>query len=193
MTETIKKTWKLLEKTIEINSEMKLNTNSYEQYKANFEKWVDVIKTTFMTKDVRYLDRHKVAAIIIISILESNAVASLGDVPAQKTFIGQYQAALSVGLTYMQNRLNEVLVRKKQKTVDKIWMPDFVFSCEVRYFDIAARNLYFAQQKLECGLNPLGIAKELFLLEFITVEKAGIDPRILKEDKKKGNKQDLLC
>lgn len=186
MTETIKKTWDLLEKTVEFNSGIKLNKDSYEQYKANFEKWVDVIKTTFMTKDVKHLDRHKIAAIIMVSILECDAVVCSGAVPTQKIFLGQYQSALSVGLTYMQNRLNELLIRKKQKTVDKIWMPEFVFSCDVPYFDISARNLFFTQQKLECGLNPLSIAKELFLLEYITVEKEGIDPHILKENKKKG-------
>ena len=82
MTETIKKTWDLLEKTVEFNSDIKLNKDSYEQYKANFEKWVDVIKTTFMTKDVKHLDRHKIAAIIMVSILECDAVACSGTVPA---------------------------------------------------------------------------------------------------------------
>lgn len=183
MTETIERTWNLLERTAEINSEIELNQTAFDEYKQSFQKWVDIIKTTFMAENVTHLDRHKMAAIIIVSILESGAIICPNDISPNKRFIGQYQSALSVGLTYMQNRLNEILVRKKQKPVDKIWMPEFVFSCDVPYFDISARNFYFTKEMLDCNLNPLSIAKELFLLEYITVEKKGIDPHILKEKK----------
>lgn len=189
MTETIKKTWDLLKKTTDVvsqkNPEIQLVSDSYDAYKQHFNEWYDFIKTTYMTADVSYLDRHKVAGIIMVSILESNAVICSKQIPGNKHFIGQYLVASSVGITYMQDRLNEILVRKHIDPIDKIWMPEFVFSCDVPYFEIMGRNLYYAHKSEKCGLNPLDISKELFLLEYITVEKKGINPSILREKKKK--------
>ena len=185
MTETIKRTWKLLEDTVKQtnykNPEIQLNNGSYDIYEQRFNYWYKNIKDKYMNNNVTYLDRHKVAAIVIISIIESHAIDCSKEISSEKKFIGQYLTAASVGITYMQDRLNYLLIKKREKPIEKIWMPEIVFSCNVPYFDIFCRNLYYADDEKDWGLNPLDISKELFLLEYITVEKQGIDPRILKE------------
>ena len=189
MTETIKKTWNLLKETINVisenNPEIQIVQETYNIYEQSFNSWYDRIMTTYMNNDVAYLDRHKVAGIIIVAIIESGAVICSKVVSENKHFIGQYLVASSVGITYMQDRLNEILIRKHQNPIDKIWMPEVIFSCDVPYFEIFARNLYFSHEMSKWGLNPLDISKELFLLEYITIEKKEIDPYILKEKQKK--------
>lgn len=184
MNNTIKATWNLLIETIDAtNVEIQLNEGSYDVYKEKFNYWYYKIKNDYMKQDVNFLDRHKVAGIIIVSILQSNIITCTEPVKANKIFIGQHLIAGSVGITYMQDRLNEQLIEKGKQPVERIWMPECIFSCDVPYFDIFCRNLYFAEIEKEWGLNPLEIAKELFLLEYVTIEKHGINPVILKEKK----------
>ena len=116
-----------------------------------------------------------------VAIIESKAVICSESLSENKRFIGQYLVAASVGMTYMQDRLNEILIKKHQNPIEKIWMPAFAFSCDVPYFEIFGRNLYFSNEIAKSVLNPLDISKELFLLEYITIEKNKIDPQLLKE------------
>lgn len=185
MNSTIKATWDLLiETTKKTDVSAYLNEDAFDDYKEQFDYWYNTIKNKYMNSDVDFLDRHKVAGIIIVSILRSNAITYTAPIENNKVFIGQYLIAASVGLTYMQDRLNEQLIKKGKQPVERIWMPEYIFSCDVSYFDIFCRNLYFAEKETSWGLNPLEVAKELFLLEYVTIEKHGINPMILKEKKK---------
>lgn len=198
MDKTIKKTWDLLKKTVDLKQkeypEMSLNENLFNLYKDRFCFWYQYIKDNYMNNHVEYLDRHKVSGIIIVSLIECKAITYDEEkIPEGYIFIGQYLISLSIGLTYMQNRLNDCLLKKGKGPIDKIWMPECIFSCDNNYFEIISRNLYYSHTEDMWGLNPLDIARELFLLEYITVEKNGIDPNILKEKKKtkrKSSKKD---
>lgn len=187
MDQTIKRTWDLMMTTVDehkkITPEIDCNESCFGAYEKLFNDWYSYIKKNYMEEDVEFLDRHKVSAIIIISILQSDAVICSKEIVDNEIFIGQYLVAVSVGMTYMLNRLNSVLLKKLKRPIDELWMPKTVFSCNVPYFEIFCRNLYFAHNEKKWGLNPLGIAKELFLLEYITIEKKGIDPYTLKEEK----------
>ena len=79
----------------------------------------------------------------------------------------------------MQSQLNKILVDKNLQPIKALWFPKAV-SCKTPYFEIFCRNLYFSNNSDKWGLNPLDIAEKLFILEYVTLEKAGIDPQILK-------------
>ena len=81
----------------------------------------------------------------------------------------------------MQDRLKKKLVDKGENPIGKIWMPD-ALSCDAPYFEILCRNLFYAKSDAGWNINPLDMAEKLFILEYVTLEKNGIDPHILKED-----------
>ena len=184
MKQTIEKTWDLLDTTIkEIqkkNPEVFCN-GTQESFDREFRKLYEYIKDNFMKDEVKNLDRHKVASIIIVSIIKMQVVGYKGNLPEDSKFFAPYVIAASVGITYMMDRLNLLLREKNLKQVDRLWFPD-ALSCDTEYIEIFSRNLYFANEISGWSLNPLDIAEKLFVLEYVTLEKNDIDPHVLKEE-----------
>lgn len=184
MNATTENIWQLLdvsvEKLQEKDSNIELDSESKNEFDSIFKKNIKKIKKNYMKTKVKNLDRHKVAAIIIFSILKSKAVKYEGNVKKGEIFIGQYVIAASVGFTYMQSCLNTALEKKGQKPIEKYCFPT-PMSCNREYFEVFCRNLYYADTGKEWGLNPLDIADRLFLLEYYTLIKNDIDPSILNE------------
>ena len=167
-------TWTLLQKTVEVSHNKDKNVILVETAKGNYEKiYCDMekaIKKDYMKPTVLYLDRHKTSAILIHSILKSKCIQYSKEIEEDEFFFGEYLIALSVGINYMLDRLNAVLKKKdnKKRQIEKIWLPDIVFSCDVPYFAIFARSIYFAYKKEsneDCEINILEIAEKLFLQE----------------------------
>lgn len=185
MRQTIERTWELLENTVtQLNKQTPgviLNNDAYKRFDDNFREIYNDIKEHYMGDKVKNLDRHKVASIIIVSILKSDAITYKGKIEQNREFFGQYLIAASVGITFMQNQLNTILVEKNKPPIKKLWFPE-PLSCDTPYFEIFCRNLYFSNHNNDWRLNPLDIAERLFLLEYVTLEKCGIDPQILKKN-----------
>lgn len=183
MRQTIDTTWELLKVTVnevkKSSPELFLNLDAKKTYEKAFRAMHQEIKEKYMKKEVKHLDRHKVAAFIIISVIKSEAVKYAGNIPNNEVFFGQYLIAASVGISYMMNILNGILAEKEKNLIKRLWMP-LAISCDTPFIEVFSRNLYFADTNPEWGLNPLAIAEELFILEYVTLEKAGIDPQILK-------------
>lgn len=184
MKQTIDKIWELLEVTVkQIKKQMPdviLDDGSYTRFSNNFKNLYNEIKEHYMESKVKNLDRHKVASSIITSIINSNIIIYQGEIEQDKEFFGQYLIAASVGITFMQNQLNQILIEKNKEPIKSLWFPD-PLSCDTPYFEIFCRNLYFSNNNDNWGINPLDIAEKLFLLEYVTLEKCGIDPHVLKE------------
>ena len=125
------------------------------------------------------LDRHKIAAILIISTIRTDVLKSTKK-NENDIFIGNYILATEVGLSYMLQILNEELEKRELPPIEKYYFPE-AFSCKTDYSKIFYRNLYFSNENADWGLNPLDIAERLFLLEYITLLKNEIDTSILKE------------
>lgn len=183
MRQTIEKIWTLLNVTVDKLNEqvpdVELRQDSYRKFNDIFRQTYKEIKEHYMDNNVENLDRHKVAGIIIVSILKSDAITYKGTIEKDKEFFGQYLIAASVGITFMQNQLNTLLLEKNKQPIKKIWFPEPI-SCNTPYFDILCRNLYFSNNNSNWGINPLEIAEKLFILEYITLEKSGVDPSIFK-------------
>lgn len=184
MKQTINTTWNLLKDTVdqikEKNPDVALDNSAYKGFYDNFKKMYSDIKEHYMDSTVKNLDRHKVASIIIVSILNSNAIVYEGQVKEGEEFFGEYLIAASVGITFMQNQLNALLSEKNVLPIETLWFPD-ALSCDTSYFEIFCRNLYFSNNNQDWNINPLDIAEKLFLIEYVTMEKRGIDPHIFKE------------
>lgn len=182
MTPLIDNAWSLL--TTECNKCSKENPNfKFDESKKDIFKdyFIDKYKKTkddYMDPSVDFLDRHKVAALIIISILETHAI-SYDNLNEDYVFIGAELMALKVGLAYMVEKLNEKLSsRGEVKKIEKVIFPN-AQSCNTPYIEIMCRNLYYA--KRDYVFNPLDLADRLFLVEYITLLSHGINPDILKD------------
>ena len=177
----IDKVWNLLDKEFQDKSKnpnLKFDVTKKEQFQTVFTKNYNHILDNYMDETVEHLDRHKVTALIIVSLLEVEPL-SYSNLGEEFFFVGQEVSALKIGLAYMIEKLNEKLSsRKIDKKLKKFTFPN-AQSCPTKYMEIMCRGLYFS--KNDYMLNPLELAEKLFLLEYIALTKEGIDPDLLKD------------
>ena len=160
------------------NENIEFHGKRYTDFKAIFKAEYDHIADHYMEKPEEPLDRHKVAAIIIVSIIKSNILE--GKAAEGYVFLGNYILATDIALLYMLNEINKRLTLKGEKEISQYFFPA-AMSCQTDYYMIFFRNLYFAHTDDAWRLNTLDIAERLFLIEFMTLEKNGVDPSILNE------------
>lgn len=152
--------------------------SKYDFFKNEFEHLYDSIKEKYMSKRVTALDRHKVAAVIIVSLLKAKAI-SYKSLSKNYIFLGSEMIATEIALSWMCQSLNEELEDLNiQVKITKYIMP-VAFACDTPYFEIFCRSLFFAQESNT--LNALDISEKLFLLEYITILENNIDPSKLHE------------
>lgn len=194
MTKTIKYVWNVLNgaiKTIDDDDKKKnltISCKDFNFFKKTFNDLYYKILNDYMEESVDNLDRHKVAAVIIISILKTIDI-EYNNLPDTKVFWGKQTVAVNIGLNYMCGELNKILAENGwDGEIEKFDMPNAI-SCNTSFEDIMIRNLVYAEDNPEWGLNPLTIAENLFLLEYITIIQRGIDFKYLSHDKKK----DVKC
>lgn len=175
--------WKELEigfsRMFKGDSNIIFDANQKSEYFQRFNNSYDQIRNKYMKSDVEFLDRHKVAALIISTAIECGIVKPL-KVEENFIFIGLEKLALSVGLSYMQTSLNKELRARSIKPEVKKFILPHALSCNTDYFDILSRNLYYVssdrKNTLGFKLNVLDLANTLFLIEYITLLRLGIDP-----------------
>lgn len=160
---------------IQNNNEMEFEDNSKE-FKSLFIEQYKYILNNYMKENDKSLDRHKVAAIVIITIIKLHILKIKN--PNEK-FTGNYALAIDVALNYMLDEINEILIQKNGQTIEGYDFP-IATNCNTEYYRIFYRNLYYIDNNPEWTLNPLDIADRLFLLEYITLLKKDIDPRSVK-------------
>jgi len=178
-----KKIWDVINQGVEAitfnNSSIKYNKDSKEAFSKHFTNMYEYLTTEYMVDASEPLDRHKVAAITIVSVIRSS-VLTCNKFEKENMFWGNYILATDSALVYMLAEMNKRLQSKKKEEIPSYFFPN-AMACETDYYKIFYRNLFFANENPEWGLNPLDIAERLFLIEYITLEKNGIDPSILKE------------
>ena len=159
----------------------KYNEDSRTIFFQAFEHYYNDIKTKVMYDDVQELDRHKLAAIIICSIIKADAIQSIYPYKEKEyIFDGNEKIALNIGLSYMNASLRKLLHRNPREEEK---FTDFIFPeasmCDKEYVSILCRNLCYA--KRDYKLNPIDLANTLFLLEYITLMQVGITPQTMKQ------------
>ena len=177
MTVIVNAFWNNLKKTVsfyqENDKDIVFNQDKYDEFKKSFENSYDFVKEKYMKSSVRALDRHKVAAVMIVAALNSNVVSYKKTLGEKKHFLGEEMFSTEVALNWMLDALNKKLGELGVNEVQAYHMPK-AFACETPYFDIFCRNLYYAEKYYV--LNPMDIAEKLYLLEYITILQNGIDP-----------------
>lgn len=180
MTPLIEETWKLVVVGADLvrnsDSNVTADFSTESIYKTEFKELYNKVGN-YMEDAQKPLDRHKIAAIVMIATIRASVLKSSEQ---ENKFVGNYVLAEEVGLSYMLGMLNKRLKEKGKEELKEFYFPN-ALACETSYFRIFYRNLYFANESEDWGLNPLDIAERLFLLEYLTLEKNGIDPEILKE------------
>ena len=132
-----------------------------------------------MDASVQSLDRHKQAAILIYATVCCNVFSPGRELDDDEIFVGEQQVALLLGLSYMKDRLNDILKKNNQKTIKEYVFPK-AFSCATDYFDILTRDLYL-QDHRDNEIYILFLSHVLFLIEYYTLREYGVDDSVLRE------------
>ncbi len=134
------------------------------------------IQDAYMRKS-EALDRHKVAAIMMISVIE---IKPLSIQEQAREFMGNYVLAADAGFNYMLDELNRVLKDNGMECILRYFFPD-ALACDTYYYKIFYRNLYYTEKNESWSYNPLELADKLFLLEYITLKENNVDMTKLKK------------
>lgn len=157
---------------------VKFNSPKRDEFIEYFRTEYNNIMNDYMKNNVHTLDRHKQTAILISDIIQNEIIYS-EYTEKNQIFIGTEQVALLFGLSFMRNKLNEILRQKKLTEIERYIFPE-PMSCKTPYFDVLTRDLYFQKHKNN-SVYILFLAHILFQIEYWTLKENGIDPKKLKE------------
>lgn len=181
----INETWSTLKRTCQSYSKkdryLIFDESGFSIFKSKFEALYSDIMKSYMKPNVKELDRHKVAAVMIIACIDAKLISYQADkMPKNLVFIGAEMIATEVALSWMIEGLNNALNTAGIREGIKHYVMPTAFACDTPYFEIFCRNLLYAQKNY--NLNPLDISEKLFLLEYITLLENRIDPKVLKRN-----------
>lgn len=139
-------------------------------------------KAKFMKSEVKNLDRHKVAAILVVEGIALNII-HCDNIPKDQIFIGQEKILLTYAFRYIMRDFNSIIRNSGFERMKQFVLPE-AFSCETKYIDIMCRNLMYTRETgiladPKMALNvEMELAEKLFLLEYIAIsaiyqDKAG--------------------
>lgn len=157
---------------------VKLNIQQKDKFIEYFKVEYNNIMNNYMKNSVHTLDRHKQTAILISDIVQNDIIYS-DYIENGQIFIGAEQVALLFGLSFMRDKLNEVLRQKNIQEIKQYIFPE-PMSCKTPYFDVLTRDLYF-QKYHDNSVYILFLSHVLFQIEYWTLKENGIDPRKLRE------------
>lgn len=158
-------------------------SGNYDKYKERFFELNDMILREYMKDGVKDLDRHKIAGIAIVSLLDSAVIQYKGELK-EKRFFGKYTITASVAISYMQDNLNNMLNALDRDQISKIEFPK-AFSCDTDCFEVFCRNIQFADENEKWNVNPLDISEKLFMYEYITLLENKIPIDLIRTETRK--------
>lgn len=162
---------------------MKFNSNKQDKFEQIFTDYYENIRTNFMTEETEALDRHKQAAIFVVSAIEAGVVSQQCD--EHEMALAQYVIVLDVSLSYLVGCINRRL-NKIGKSIPRIQLPS-AWACDTKYFTILSRILYYENEDTKMAgtekmsYNVIEWSDRFFLLEYITLIQNQIDPNFMKD------------
>ena len=172
--------WKELKNTVTYyqkkNKNIVFDDSKYQEFYDAFKKTYYAIRDDYMKENVTALDRHKVAAVMVVVSIETNVISYIAELQEEQNFLGSELFSTEVALSWMLDTLNKKLIALGKQPIASYHMPE-AFSCDTPYFEIFTRNLFFTHRDYK--LSPLDVSEKLFLIEYISLLKNNIDPSIL--------------
>jgi hypothetical protein len=172
---------------------LELDISKSEVFQNNFRDRYEHVMINYMSEDVTSLDRHKVASIAIIEFVLSEVLKY--DEPKLETneiFMPKYYLAAQTGLAFMQYWFNNLLKARGIEPIEEWYWP-LPLSCPDKpYFCVFSRRLYYIDHSIMSDngryaktFNEIELAEKLFLFEYLTILKKGLDPVDLLDDRNK--------
>ncbi len=128
------------------------------------------------------LGYHKLAAILTIACLQSNAVGHTLDDKTEISIIPQ-MIAVNIGFSYMKDCMNDILKKSGiKKTIKRYYFPASLAG-DTSYPETLCQLLYHEQK--EGRFDVLDLADKYFLLEYLNLLQQGIEPCQIKAGKSK--------
>ncbi|MCM1439752.1 MAG: hypothetical protein NC131_11225 [Roseburia sp.] len=153
--------------------------DDYEKFDLYFNEEYDLFRKKYMIRGDEELDRHKVAALIIVAAMRSQLISCEGKVKSGYFNLQSENIIVDVAFAWIKNELNLLIMKKDpSKKVMKLIMPE-AFACDTSYYNIFCRSLHYSYH--ENLLNVLELAEKLFLIEYIAVRENKIPISYLKE------------
>lgn len=143
------------------DSNIVVNDNRKEIFFNIFDQTYAEFKKKYMKDEVEYLDRHKVAAILIYAVIKTK-IMEYRIKDDNRVFLDNYYLAFSTGMSYMQYEVNISNIGQNKPPINKFKFPDVLFG-KKSYIQHIINMLYVAD--LENHLNLFELANILFLLE----------------------------
>ena len=174
MNSTINSLWnKILENASKISTvdeDIVLYRDSEKLFKDNFIYYHELVSEKYMKNSEEELDRHKIAAITICSILAASVLgikqSAASKYAEQNNFLANEKLALNTALSYMHSELlKEIASGEALEVITKYQFPK-PRSCNRAFDEVWCRDLYFSKKYF--SLNPINIAKDLFVIEEYT-------------------------
>jgi len=157
-----------------------ISPEAKKKFSVFFQSSYSEIQKKHMKKQDDFLDRHKVAAITIASIIHAKLISNAEKSPdPNEEWIGLQRFALEIGLSDMLKRTNELLTERcSAKQITTYHMP-VSFSNDRSYNESLSLLLHRTPPATPVEIRDL--ADRLFLIEYITLLHEAIDPSIFKE------------
>lgn len=175
MKSTTRAYWKAISKHCESLStgkdSMYIDNSLEEKYVVNCDEAYELCKSKEMSSDVVNLDRHKVAAILVIEASKLDVIkrkdGRIADTD-DEWFIGVQKILLISAISYLAQEINRI-IEASGKDIPKMKqfkMPE-AFSCKTSYIDIMSRLL--RNELDDDRLYVLSWSEKFFLLEYIAI------------------------
>lgn len=159
-----------------INNEKK---SLFIKYCKDYRK---MVLTNYMDEDTKELDRHKIAAIIVVSLIKSGAIQQAKDIiiSEDEIFVGDKMLAMDMALAYMLSDLNQHIEAKGITPLNHYFFPNS-FSCEYNFYDVMVRKIFYNEENNILDKIILDLADLFFLIEYITLLKSDIDTTLFEK------------
>lgn len=153
---------------------MYLDASLLDSYIHNCEVEYNRCKETTMNNKVVNLDRHKIAAILVIQAMNMRVIKRVDNRDyaeadtEDKYFIGPQKILVICAIHYLAQEINRILVFHGDNIsqMTKFPLPK-AFSCDTEYIDIISRLL--RNELDENKLFILSLSEKFFLLEYIAI------------------------
>ena len=148
----------------QLNSNIIIHNEKRSCFFDSFYKNYKSFKDRYMSEKVMYLDRHKVTAILMYTIIDMKIIEP---VKAYQDVLplDNYYLAASVGFSYL---LFEINAYNTKKHLSKIEFPDTLFS-DKDYKEYFIDMLYILYN--EGDFNMLELANIIFLIEAYNIKE----------------------